>query len=709
MSDKILSQDKESQDKESQDKEKRPLKDFRVEIDQVDRDLVSLLARRMDLVREIGDFKKDNPAAPLRDEDRERQVFEVWARRAKDEGLSPYFIGRVLREVLNYSRRDQERLLDRSQFVAGPAPVRVGYQGMPGSYSDLTITKLFSSRSVDRLERIGFQSFSAAADALEAGQINYALLPIENSVAGSIDQVYDLLSQRKLTIVGEEVWPVEHCLLGLPEAKLEDLRVIRSHPVALQQCGKFLRGLVGTRRETFFDTAGAARSVSQEEDPTIGAIASEEAAKNWGLEILRREVADQRVNLTRFLLIGTAPEPVDPRQPVKTSLVMVVRHQPGALLECLRVFDDLRINLSKLESRPLPEKPWAYRFFVDLEGHGEVEPVRSALAKVRRLAGHLKVLGSYTRRTGLEGSLEVPAIPSEAPAENRSAERDPSGATGDSLDSAAVRAAAAPDQRRSVQVGDVEIGGGGVTLIVRPHRAHRRKALMGIASAAREAGGRLLLLEEDEDLSVSDSGTGISERLALATSVGHAYEMPVIATVRRPEEVAERVGEVDMVRIGASEMENPALLDAVGRTPVPVLLERGLSATLDEALAAADRILAGGNQQVVLCERGIRTFETSTRATLDLSAIPILRSRSHLPIVVDPCQVAGPREVVGSLARAAAAAGADGLILEVDASDEPRAGAMTPEDFQELAQSISGAAARPRAGSQRAPRPDSAP
>ncbi len=678
--------------------EKLPLKDFRGEIDRVDRDLVSLLARRMDLVREIGDFKKDNPAAPLRDEDRERQVFEVWARRAKDEGLSPYFIGRVLREVLNYSRRDQERLLDRSQFVAGPAPVRVGYQGMPGSYSDLTISKLFSSRAVDRLERIGFQSFSAVVDALESGQIGYALLPIENSVAGSIDQVYDLLSQRKLSIVGEEVWPVEHCLLGLPEARLEDLRVIRSHPVALQQCGKFLRGLVGTRRETFFDTAGAARSVSQEKDPNIGAIASQEAAQNWGLQILRREVADQRVNLTRFLLIGTAPEPVDPRLPAKTSLVMAVRHRPGALLECLRVFDDLRINLSKLESRPLPEKPWAYRFFVDLEGHAAVEPVATALAKVRRLASHLKVLGSYTRRTGLDGPVEMPAM--SPPDEAISSQAPSGGKVGASLEGACDSAATSSrpssriwpqgEDRRVVQVGDVEIGTGSPVLIVRPHQIRGQQDLMNVASVAREAGARLLLTTVG-DPSAAPSGDAREDLLALSASVGHAYEMPIIATVHRPEDVSRLSEQVEMVRISAADMESSGLLDEVGRCGVPVLLERGLSATVDEVLAAADRIRSGGNQQVVLCERGIRTFEPSTRATLDLSSVAQLRRRSHLPVVVDPGQAVGRLDLIHSLSLAAIAAGADGLVLELNTSEEPSpaGGAVSSRELQQISESIS--------------------
>jgi len=242
--------------------EAEPLAGFRESIDRLDDEFMALLAKRMELVRSIGSLKKEDPKRDLRDEGREREIFQVWAKKAKAHGLSPYFVGRVLRELLNYSRRDQERVLDRPETVAGPVTVRVAYQGTPGSYSDLTITKLFATRPVDRVERQGFQGFGAALDALQAGHVHYALLPIENTVAGSINEVYDLLAHRPVTIVGEEVWKVEHCLLGLPGANLEDLETVRSHPVALQQCRKFLDGLVGTRLETFHDTAGAAQSVA---------------------------------------------------------------------------------------------------------------------------------------------------------------------------------------------------------------------------------------------------------------------------------------------------------------------------------------------------------------------------------------------------------------------------------------------------------------
>ena len=632
-----------------------PLAGYREAIDRLDDEFIGLLARRMELVRHIGGVKKGDPHRNLRDEEREREIFQVWAKKARTHGLSPYFVGRVLRELLNYSRRDQERVLDRPETVSGPVTVRVAYQGTPGSYSDLAISKLFATRPVDRVEKVGFQGFGAALDALQAGQVHYALLPIENTVAGSINEVYDLLAHCPVTIVGEEVWKVEHCLLGLPGASVETLETVRSHPVALQQCRKFLDGLVGTRLETYHDTAGAAQSVAKAKKPTIGAIASEEAAGIWGLKILRRDVADQDVNLTRFLLIGTEREPADPRRPAKTSLVLAVRHTPGALLECLRVFDDHGINLSKLESRPLPEKPWAYRFYVDFEGHADLEPAATALQVLRGLTHRLKVLGTYTRRTDTEAPVPVPEQGSEPALEGTPERR--------SADASPARSSAGGG-RLPAKVGDVEVGGSRLVLIGEVDAATGQSRTMEVVARARDAGVRILCLGgAREPVSVPKVAvqTAVLETLG---KVARAYELPVAVEVQRPEDVARTSDQVNLLVVSARNMQNHALLEEMGRSSVPVLLKRGLSATLEELLQAAEEVITRGNHQVILCERGIRTFETATASTLDLSAVPLLKARTPLPVVVDPGAAADPTLLI-PLARAAVAVGADGLFLDL--------------------------------------------
>jgi chorismate mutase/prephenate dehydratase len=683
-------------------------------IDQLDRELVRILADRMRAVREIGAHKRDNPHVPLCDEERERAVFAAWSREAEHAGLSSYFAGRVLREILNWSRRDQERSLDRARGdgAAGGRMVRVGYQGVPACYSDLTITKVFASRDVARLERVGFRRFAEVLDALETGDVEYGLLPIENTIAGSINEVYDLLTHRAVTIVGEEVWPVEHCLIGLPGTVVEQVRTIRSHPVALQQCQRFLDGLSGCRAESFHDTAGAAESVAIEKDARIAAIASEEAARQYGLDVLQREISDERTNLTRFLLVATAPEPVDSRRPSKTSLVFAVNHRRGALLECLQAFNAHGINLTKLESRPEPNRPWEYLFYVDLEGHASDASVVAALADVRAHTNHLKVLGSYPRRTERDvervaAELAAPPaspVPSASPVSDSIELVEPV----DPLQSPRTGACAVPPPaakpananlrlcaltpgapRTRVEVAGVEIGGDRFVLVSGPCAVETRAQVMDAAAMVKKAGAAILRGGAFKPRTSPYAFQGLGfPGLDLLAEAGRAFELPIVTEVLRPEDV-ERVAEkADMLQIGARNMQNFSLLREVGRSHRPVLLKRGMSATIEELLLAAEYIMAGGNQRVVLCERGIRTFETATRNTLDISAVPVLKSRTHLPVIVDPSHAAGVREIVIPLSLAAAAIGADGVIVE--AHPDPSQAlcdkdqALTASDLAEL-------------------------
>jgi chorismate mutase/prephenate dehydratase len=605
----------------------------------------------------------------LRDDERERALFSAWARTAEEQGISSYFAGRVLREILNWSRRDQERFLEPAK-ASGPRAVRVGYQGVSGSYSDLAAQKLFATRDVGRLERIGYRGFAAVADALEAEELDYALLPIENTIAGSINEVYDLLGSRRMTIVGEEVWAVEHCLVGLPGSRAEELRVVRSHPVALLQCTRFLDGLVGVRSESFHDTAGAAEAVARDGDRHAAAIASEEAAREYGLEVLRRDISNQPINLTRFLLFARDREPFDARRPAKTSLFFSLQHRHGALLECLKVFEAHALNLTKLESRPRPEAAWEYLFYADFEGHADDPSAAAALEALREHTNHLQVLGSYPRRADeareLAGRARVPVeAVTVAPVVNTEALEVPACPAPKVNPSLKLTTLRAGQARTIVDVSGVEIGGRRFVLVLGPCAVETRAQVHAAAEMAKNGGASILRGGAFKPRTSPYAFQGLGfEGLEYLREAGHAFELPIVTEVLHPEDV-ERVAEkADVLQIGARNMQNFALLKEVGRTRRPVLLKRGMSATIEELLLASEYVLAGGNQRVILCERGIRTFETATRNTLDVSAIPVLKARSHLPVIVDPSHAAGRRDLVVPLSLAAAAVGADGLIIE---------------------------------------------
>ena len=669
--------------------DKDPLDNARGQIDQLDQELVRLLAERMKAVRKIGAAKGDNPEEILHDPDREKELFTTWSEAAESQGLSGYFASRVLREILNHSRRDQERFL--SGATNGKRVVRVGFQGETGAYSDLAITKLFATRDVEKIDRTGYPTFISLVDALEAGHLDYALLPIENSSTGSVSEANQLIAQRRVAVVDEEIYQVEHCLGGAPGARLEDLREVRSHPVALQQCQHALRELTDCTLEAWSDTAVAGRSVLEANDKSIGAICSEEAAQRLGVQILRTRFTDQPTNQTRFFLVALEAETCDPRQPSKTSLILTVNHQQGALALCLQAFADQGINLSRLESRPQPENPWEYLFFVDIEGHVSDPKVANTLEGLRAYTNQVRVLGTYPDRSVERQRIEMPkAKKGQATKLPEEMAATPAKKAGERVPLALLQEG---QGKTIVKVGPVEIGGERFTLIAGPCAGESAEQINTAAELVKARGASIMRGGAFKPRTSPYSFQGLGfPGLDLLADAGHSQELPIVTEVLRPEDAARIAERADMLQVGARNMQNFALLKELGKLNRPVLLKRGMSATVKELLQAAEYIMAGGNHRVVLCERGIRTFENSTRATLDISAVPVLKTKTHLPIIVDPSHAAGVRHLVIPLALAAAAAGADGLIVEMHPRPEEalcdKDQALRPEDLEHLVQML---------------------
>jgi len=253
----------------------------------------------------------------------------------------------------------------------------------------------------------GVQTFRGMLEEVRSGAADYAMLPIENTTSGSVHDAYDALSHTDLAIVGEEVLRIELCLIGVADVPLESIRQIYSHPQAIYQCTAFLASLPHAAVESFIDTAMSVERVKQENNPTHAAIASAEAAVLHGLHILRRDIANHRENYTRFLVIAREPEPWDPRVPCKTSVMFVIQHREGALLACLNVLAGHGLNLTKLESRPRPGRPFEYLFYVEFEGNVADQAVQLAMGELAGLTLSLKIFGSYPARTMPRGPADA--------------------------------------------------------------------------------------------------------------------------------------------------------------------------------------------------------------------------------------------------------------------------------------------------------------
>lgn len=378
---------------------------LRKRIDDTDRQILEKLRDRLRHVQEVGRFKATS-APFLRDEEREAALLRRIEEIARELGLDPFRCVEIFREIIAMSLKAQEEaFLDRRTAERAAANVhRVSFQGVEGAYSHIAARKYFSGDP--SMEYAGFPTFAAALREAEEGNAGYALLPIENTTAGSINETYDLLRSTALRIVGEEVLPVRHCLLGQPGVEPTALRRILSHPQALAQCSRFLAALPDATAIAFGDTADAARHVAERGDRVEAAIASEEAATRYGLAILARDLADQAENWTRFVVVSAVALVPDPRIPAKTSLVLATPHRHGALAHCLNVLAEHGLNLTKLESRPVPREPFEYLFYVDFEGALAEPDAARAVALLTRECPYLKVLGSYPARTTERGRVD---------------------------------------------------------------------------------------------------------------------------------------------------------------------------------------------------------------------------------------------------------------------------------------------------------------
>ncbi len=264
----------------------------------------------------------------------------------------------------------------------------IAFQGEDGAYSQEAIFETAGAET----PTLPCHSFIEIFRAVESGRADAGMLPIENSTAGAINQSYDLLLDYDLKIMREVVFRVRHALLATPGTSLDDLKRIYSHPSALAQCERFIAAR-GWEPVVAYDTAGAAKQLAATREKDAGAIASETAARLYGLRVLARGVEDLSNNYTRFFVIGHAESPRAERS--KTSIVLATRHAPGALYDCLGEFAARGINLTKLESRPDRRRVWHYVFYLDFEGHWGDAPCRDALIGLLNKSSFLKVLGSY--------------------------------------------------------------------------------------------------------------------------------------------------------------------------------------------------------------------------------------------------------------------------------------------------------------------------
>ena len=403
------------------------IKELRDKINKVDENLISLLAERRKLSKDVVKVK-DLGDTPIRDQKRESELLQRIINIGRKKGIDVHFLTRVFYEIIEDSVKIQQDYVNDLIGKQGKVDeaIAVSIQGIEGSYSYMAAQKFFSHSEKD-LDIISHKRFEDVVKSVENGEADYAILPIENTTSGGINEVYDLLLHTTLSIVGEETFKIKHCLVSTSGTSVRKLKKIYAHYQAASQCSKFLETLPDVSIEYFADTAMSVQKIKEENNPHFGAIASEEAANLFKVNILKQGIANQTENFTRFLIAARKPIEVDTRIPAKTSLVMATAHTAGSLVDALNVFRKHNVNLTKLESRPILGNPWEEMFYLDFEGSIHNETVQSVLDDLGIYTRFFKVLGSYpsqeVQQTKLDSLLSTDEKPAEKTAEVKTDEK----------------------------------------------------------------------------------------------------------------------------------------------------------------------------------------------------------------------------------------------------------------------------------------------
>jgi len=352
------------------------LEELRKRIDDVDAGIVELIGERMRIAEEIGRGKQAKGRL-IEDREREKRVLENVKRLARKRNID---IGGEDLEVI------YERIIAACKNKEG---ITVAFQGEVGAYSEEAAFQFFGT-SIEIKPR---ETLEEVFESVEQG-VQFGIIPVENSLEGSISRSYDLMLESGLRVCDEIELRVIHCLIASPDASLDTVKKVYSHPQALGQCHTFLKHLNVTLIPSY-DTAGSVKMLKEHGSADSAAIASARAAEIYGMKVIARGIEDNPNNFTRFFILAKKDSP--PSGNDKTSIVLSTKNRPGALYEVLGEFSRRNLNLSKLESRPTRQKPWQYNFYLDFEGHREDATAREALANVEKLSIFLKVLGSYPK------------------------------------------------------------------------------------------------------------------------------------------------------------------------------------------------------------------------------------------------------------------------------------------------------------------------
>lgn len=377
-----------------------PLANVREKITNLDRKLLELLQERRALAVEVIKTKIAHNL-PVKDVAREKALLNTLVDKGKEFGLSEFFIKDLYQIIIDDSVKLQSKILQEESNPSISEQVKIAFLGPNGSYSHNAM-KHYALDNFSSPSELSFINFKDIFKAVVSGEADFAVIPIENTSSGSINEVYDLLQKTELHIVDELFLKIEHCILGVKGSSLNDITSLYSHPQPFQQCTQFLNHYPQWDIEYCDSTSSAVEKVAKFNDKSIAAIGNKDAAELYGLEILATDLADQKENITRFVVLAKEPVKVSQQLAAKTTILMKTGQQSGALVDALMIFRKHQIVMSKLESRPIHGTPWEEMFYIDLQGNVDDLDVQEALKDLKAITLFVKVLGCYPSKSRFE-------------------------------------------------------------------------------------------------------------------------------------------------------------------------------------------------------------------------------------------------------------------------------------------------------------------
>ena len=380
---------------------KLDLEEIRSRIDHIDRKLVELIEERLEIVKEVALYKKENNMK-IFDRKREEEVVYKNLSNVKNEELKHY-IEIILKDIMDSSKEYQKFKIGSPKKYVNSLNFngkKLGYTGVPGAYAyEVMINLLKNSKNSDgstgvRAKKIlNFNTHKELVEGVESGKIDFAILPIENSIVGEVRDSIDLINKRSIYIVGEVKHRIEHNLLGIKGSKIEDIKRVYSHEQALMQCSEFLGKYPKWEKVKMNNTALSAKYIGDTGNKENACIANMETREMYNLELLQVDINNEKENFTRFFIVSNRNFICENSE--KISVITSTKNESGALMKLLKVFSDYGLNMVNLKSRPKTNKPWEYYFYIDFEGNLEEENVEKALKEIREKSIYLQILGNY--------------------------------------------------------------------------------------------------------------------------------------------------------------------------------------------------------------------------------------------------------------------------------------------------------------------------